>query len=215
MSRSILNHQVFRGNDVQAVIIAIHGFAEDLSDALELVKCVSEDILAYAPGAPRPVSPRFSASQPANRAKLWYFEQNGVIEPSLFGDSLRQLEALLLDVAEEALPELPEDTPLYLLGRNQGATLALTLASLWPELVDGVLSVDGSIPQIPGWEEPGGNLTDRKVALIDTSSGARNAEKQAVTSAKLKEHGADVRTRECDESTLAEALRECFAWLRT
>lgn len=214
MSRSILNHQVFRGSDVQAVIIAIHGFAEDLSDALELVKGVSEDILAYAPGAPRPVSPRFSASQPANRAKLWYFEQNGVIEPTLFGDSLRQLEGLMLDVAEEALPELPEGTPLYLLGKGQGATLALTLASLWPELVDGVLSVDGSIPQIPGWDDPGGSLAGHKVALIDSTTGVTNADNQTVTSAKLKEYGADVRTQQCDVSTLADALRESYAWLR-
>lgn len=215
--RSILNHEVFRGNDVQAVLIAIHGFAQDHSDAMQLVRHVSEDVLAYVPSAARPVQPRYSGDLPSNRAKLWYFEQGGVIEPSLFADSLRQLEALLFDVVEHKLPELPEQTPVFLLGSDQGATLALTLGVLWPELVDGVLSVDGFLPEIPGWKPPASDLTNRRFTLVSTTESTSSAQhRNAHTKAALEQLGATLKAAEASEvSRLPSVLRQEFAWLRS
>lgn len=77
-----------------------------------------------------------------------------------------------------------------------------------------MLSIDGSIPRIPGWEEPGGDLSGHQVALIDATNNATAEGKQAATSAKLAGYGADVRTVKRGASTLADALLESYAWFR-
>src|SRR5690606_4460323 len=42
-------------------------------------------------------------------------------------------------------------SPILLLGLDQGALLALSLACVWPETVSGVAAIGGYLPEIPGW----------------------------------------------------------------
>ena len=72
----------------------------------------------------------------------WYIEtDDGGAEASTFGDALRQLELLLFKLEASNLSRR-----INLVGIGQGATMALALALVWPELIAAVVAVDGGLP---------------------------------------------------------------------
>jgi pimeloyl-ACP methyl ester carboxylesterase len=107
----------------------------------------------------------------------WYAAPDPAhIEPASFGDSLWQIEQLIHDVVEESdegipaagapRPALPTGCRVTLLGFEQGAVLALTLACLWPELVERTIAVCGYLPGVRGWEPPARTMDGLPVLLI-------------------------------------------------
>ena len=73
------------------------------------------------------------------RGFFWFLGPLERPELSTFGDGLHHLERLLLDKADTG--------PVGLFGIGEGGTMALTLALIWPELVSGVVSIDGPLPE--------------------------------------------------------------------
>lgn len=119
-----------------------------------------------------------------------------VIEPIGFGDSLIQLERLVLDCAAQG----PHEQKITLIGIGQGATMALALALLWPELCANVVAIGGSLPVVPGWSAPARKMPGLPVLLIASDND---------TQQKLAELGARVVAMAgCDPAALVATIRQ-------
>jgi pimeloyl-ACP methyl ester carboxylesterase len=203
MPRSILAYARHRPETVRAVAIGLHDFDRDQREGLALATALGIEVAAHAPVSPRPVSPRFVEGASAHDGKLWFFERDGHVEPTLFGDTLRQVEAFLHDTVERD-PDA-EEAPLILVGRGQGGTLALVLATTWPELVDVVVAIDAILPRVPGWDLSTGDLAGRRAQLLAVR---RPTNELAETARTLRAAGAEVEMATCGEDDLAARLAE-------
>jgi len=134
----------------RGTLVALHADGADCTELVSLGSRAAPELDLVAPQAPRARDP-FHASDAglAGYAGFSWFRTDdaGRPEPASFGDSLAQLEALVLELAERG------GAPLYLLGRGSGATLALGAAQAFPERLAGVVALDGARPDIPGWSE--------------------------------------------------------------
>jgi pimeloyl-ACP methyl ester carboxylesterase len=82
----------------------------------------------------------------------WFVGPNDRPSPLFFGDALAEIERFLwdeIDRQETDQPGLP-----YLIGVGQGAIMALAAAAAVPDLLSGVIALDGFLPIVPGWEPP-------------------------------------------------------------
>lgn len=130
-------------------LVALHADGGDCTELVSLCSSAAPDLDLVAPQAPRARDPFHSsdAGLAGYSGYSWFrTDDAGRPEPASFGDSLAQLEALVLELAERG-------APLYLLGRGTGATLALGAAQAFPGLLAGVVALDGAPPEIPGWSE--------------------------------------------------------------
>jgi predicted esterase len=168
MSESVL---VYRREEppegsARAVVVALHGYRGVLEQLLPLARTIGPGFRLYAPEAPRPA--QFMRDVPSqviiDGGKTWYL-WSGIdhIEPATFGDSLAQLELFVRDIHAEA--EADQLLPIFLLGYDQGAVLAVSLAAMVPELVAGVIAVDGYLPSISALSE-GIDRADGLTALL-------------------------------------------------
>lgn len=95
----------------------------------------------------------------------WYIGETHRPAPYSFGVGLSELELFLLDTIDR---RSHEDTALpYLLGIGQGAGMALSIATVQPELLSGVIAVDSRLPIVPGWTPPLTTSDGLPVLLID------------------------------------------------
>lgn len=72
--------------------------------------------------------------------------------PVHYGDALQELERFFwdeVDRQERDQAELP-----FLIGIEQGATMALAMAAATPDLISGVIAINAVFPMVPGWEPP-------------------------------------------------------------
>lgn len=72
--------------------------------------------------------------------------------PVHYGEALQELERFPWDENDRQEPgdvELP-----FLLGIEQGATMALAMAAATPDLISGVIAIDAIFPTVLGWEPP-------------------------------------------------------------
>lgn len=173
MPRSILAYLQHAPQTPQRLVIALHGNAEDAPQGLALGRELFPDGLIVAPSSPRPMDPRYGTTRSAHERKLWFFVQGGFIEPTLFGETLRQVELLLHDHVERLTAGATTDPGVWLVGRTEGGALALALAAVWPELVDGVVAVDAIWPEVPGWSPEERDATPLEIRLLrDRRDGA-------------------------------------------
>lgn len=85
--------------------------------------------------------------------------------PVHFGDSLMQLEEFVLDEIDRqqsASPAAP-----FLLGEEQGGAMALALGAANPDLLSGIVAIDGWFPDVPGWDPPLAPLNGLPILLIN------------------------------------------------
>lgn len=95
----------------------------------------------------------------------WFIGPYSRPSPLFFGDALAEIERFLwdeIDRQETAAAELP-----FLLGVEQGAIMAIAAAAAVPDLLSGVIAVDGFLPIVPGWEPPLAPLDGLPILLID------------------------------------------------
>ena len=86
--------------------------------------------------------------------------------PVYFGDALAEIERFLwdeVDRQEGDTAELP-----FLLGVGQGSIMALAAAAAVPDLLSGVIAVEGFLPIVPGWEPPLVPLNGLPVLVLET-----------------------------------------------
>ncbi len=156
MTRGLLQWVVDDVTTVEAVAIVLH---REGGHARSRAWNLGQNVKQYHPWSPRPLSPRGDALH--SKGFVWFFEADGVVEPGLFIEQLRQLELMLFDIAE-AHP----NAPVFLLGEGQGATLALTLSGFWPELIRGVVALGGQFAQVEGWTPDADRAGQRIVADV-------------------------------------------------
>lgn len=95
----------------------------------------------------------------------WYVGPLDRPAPLFYGDALAEIERFLWDEVDRQAPAAPE-LP-FLLGVEQGAIMALGTAAAVPDLLSGVIAIDGSFPLVPGWNPPLAPLDGLPILLVD------------------------------------------------
>lgn len=191
----ILDRILEEGHDfARGAIIALHAENSTHTDMLPLLRRVADGRRVIVPR-----SARWSRFGEGGRFS-WFTSVNPpLIEPIGFGDGLMQLERLLLDHAAEH----PASRDTVVMGIGQGATMALALAALWPELVGRLVAIGGFWPVIPGWVMPDRDMVGVRVLLVGSEGPARE---------RLRELGAEVsEIATADDQTLAAAIHHCIS----
>ena len=102
----------------------------------------------------------------------------------------------------------------FLLGVEQGAIMALATALAVPDLISGVIAVEGRFPIVPGWDPPLAPLDDLPILIVDPESGITE-HPDVVTGESLvdqfRQWGAQVtRTEVADSAMPSDSMRD---WL--
>lgn len=95
----------------------------------------------------------------------WFLGPNTAPSPSFFGDSLQEIERFLWDTIDrsgESEPALP-----YLIGVGQGGIMALAAALAVPDLLSGVIAIDGFLPIVGGWHPPLAPVNKLPILLVN------------------------------------------------
>jgi predicted esterase len=99
----------------------------------------------------------------------WYIGPLTSPPPVYFGDALMELERFLWDEIER---QAPGDATLpILIGVEQGAVMALAAALAVPDLLSGVIAIEGRYPIVPGWEPPLAPMNNLPILLVDPPGG--------------------------------------------
>lgn len=186
MAYSSLAFRNIQGNiEKKESIIALHGNHGDGADLLPLTEAISEGRRIEAPTAARGIydfRTRVSSS--------WYGGMDpSKPDPASFGDSLAQIEMFIHDAHQRAGADAPKP---WLLGYEQGAVLALTISLIAPDLISGVMGIDGGLPQFsdPSLLPP--VQADLPILLIGDSSRKESGPSLEKTAATLKDLGRKV-----------------------
>jgi hypothetical protein len=99
----------------------------------------------------------------------WYIGPLTSPPPVYYGDALMELERFLWDEVER---QKPGDAVLpILLGVEQGAVMAIAAALAVPDLLSGVIAIEGRYPIVPGWEPPLAPMNGLPILLVDPPGG--------------------------------------------
>jgi predicted esterase len=155
----------------RTLVLAIHGHGGSVDQLEPLCRSLGSEVGALLPQAWRPLNIHGIAEQ-VHPGYSWYFSfAADQPEPATFGDCLIELESLVYDLFEEN-----DQRSLFILGIDQGATLALALAGVVTEFVSGVIAIGGCVPRIKGWSPPVEDLQRLPILLIsDTPAEAVSA----------------------------------------
>lgn len=163
----LLRREIRATDTRRGTLIALHS---DGADARELIPLCSGFAAAFdviAPQAARSRNPFLSSAPPDDprwrdyAGYAWFRRDDaGRPEPSSFGDSLWQIEQLVLEC------EARSAEPIGLLGFREGATLALGAAVAFAQRLDFAFAIDGARPEIPGWSDKRALAADLPVGLI-------------------------------------------------
>lgn len=103
----------------------------------------------------------------------WYPGPLTTPPPVFYGDALMELERFLWDEVER---QKPNDAVLpFLLGVEQGAVMAIAAALATPDLLSGVIAIEGRYPIVRGWEPPLAPMNRLPVLLVDPPGGVAPA----------------------------------------
>jgi phospholipase/carboxylesterase len=142
----------------RGTVVALHGGDGGLDDLAPLARSLDSHLEIVAVEAPRRVW------NPQAVVHTWFsIQEPGHPEPVTFGDSLVQLEQLVYDVAAG---RKDASAPVFLLGYDQGAMLALAISLAVPDYLSGVIAICGCLPQIAGWPLPDRPMASLPVLLV-------------------------------------------------
>ena len=162
MPQSMLIYQELPAAASVATVIGLHAEAGDVDQLVSLAGRLGPLVQLIAPQGARPTNPA-TQGYVENQGYLWFFIQEvGRPEPATFGESLWLLDRFICDVRERQ----GNDRPVFLVGYEQGAVLAATLAMVVPELLAGVVAISGYVPDIPGWSPPVDDVQGLPVLLV-------------------------------------------------
>lgn len=190
--------------DARGVFVLLHGRKGDIDQLLPLAAGLRSDFRSIAVEGPRTVVAYTVDVADLFDGYEWYPCENGELqELARFGHALASLEQLLVDVLREY-----RGVPVYLVGQDQGGSMALALASVMPEYLAGMVSIGGAVPVCPSWSIEERDLAGLPVLLIDGGD-ALEASAEA-----LRRQGAEVGLvshADIGSCALASTIRE---WLR-
>ncbi len=100
----------------------------------------------------------------------WYVGPLAQPSPIYFGDGLAEIERFLWDEIDRQAPgpASPAELP-FLIGVEQGAVMALAAAAAVPDLISGVIAIDGFLPVVPGWMPPLAPLDGLPLLLLGSA----------------------------------------------
>ena len=193
MPQSMLVYQELPAAQSVATVIGLHAEAGDVDQLVPLAGRLGPACQLVAPQAARSTNPA-TQGYVENQGFLWFFIQEiGHPEPATFGESLWLLDRFICDVRERQ----GNDRPVFLVGYEQGAVLAATLAMVVPELLAGIVAISGYVPDIPGWSPPVEDLQGLPVLLVhDPGDPAMPLELVERTAGRLTARQAAVEVRE-------------------
>src|SRR5258708_5259256 len=143
---------------LRGTVIVLHGDNGALDDLMPLARSLSPHLELIAAEAPRRVF------NPQSVVHTWFsIQETGRPEPVRFGDSLFQLEQFVYDISEV---RAENSVPVYLLGYDQGALMALAICLVVPDYLSGVVAICGCLPQIALWPLPDRVLESLPVLLV-------------------------------------------------
>jgi hypothetical protein len=91
--------------------------------------------------------------------------------PVHFGDAMQEIERFLWDEIDRQQAEQSGEVVLpFLVGEEQGATMALAMAAAVPDLLSGVVALNARFPIVPGWDPPLAPLAGLPVLLVNPRS---------------------------------------------
>jgi len=161
-------------------LIALHGNGGDSHQLKPLLRRLNLPLTAIAPQAPRTLNPHGYLH--GDRGFAWYFAHSiGHPEAATFGDCLWQLEQFIYDIHERE----GRAGPLFLLGHDQGAVLAVTLAGFVPEYLCGVAVIAGYLPKIQGCSCSPRRMHDLPLLFIHDPDSVESPAQLVRESAKL------------------------------
>ena len=142
----------------RGTVILLHGENGELDDLVPFGRSLNPHLEIVAAEAPRRVFNRYAV------AHAWFsIQEPGRPEPVSFGDSLFQMEQFVYDIGEVSRER---STPLYLLGYDQGALMALAASLVVPDYVSGVVAICGCVPQVAVWPLPDRSLDSLPFLLV-------------------------------------------------
>ena len=99
----------------------------------------------------------------------WYVGPLDRPSPVHFGDAMQEIERFLWDEVDRQQTDAP--VLPFLVGEEQGATMALAMAAAVPDLLSGVVAIDAMLPVVPGWDPPLAPLDGLPVLLVNPRTG--------------------------------------------
>lgn len=99
----------------------------------------------------------------------WYVGPLTSPPPVYYGDALMELERFLWDEIERQ--ESDEPVLPILLGVEQGAVMAIATALAVPDLLSGVIAIEGRYPLVRGWDPPLAPMNKLPMLLVDPPGG--------------------------------------------
>jgi predicted esterase len=144
----------------------------------------------------------------------WFLGPQLQPSPVHFGDSLAELERFLWDEVERQ-GRRPAGLP-FLIGDEQGAVMALSLAAVAPDLLSGVVAINAALPLVPGWEPPLAPLDNLPILLVNPLDDAPDATRvltgRSLVS-RLEEWGGTVSTQKSTGADGALPLAQIADWI--
>jgi len=142
------------GRPGAGTLLALHGDGADWRELVGLWAAAAPERDLVAAQGPRARDPFHSSAAPddprwRDYAGFAWFRRDGARrpEPASFGDGLAQLEALAQELHARG------GAPLVLVGRGDGATLALGAARAFPELFEAVVALGRAGPELDAFCE--------------------------------------------------------------
>jgi phospholipase/carboxylesterase len=163
-------------DDPAGVLLALHGHGGGVEQLQPLCCAVNQNLSVVLPLAWRTLH-LHGMAEPEDPGHSWFFNfADDSPEPATFGDCLMELEALVYDIREQ----YSEKLPIFLLGIDQGAVLALGLCGVVPDYLAGVAAIGGYLPRIKGWTPPYRDFANMPLLLIvdGANTQASNSELQ-------------------------------------
>jgi predicted esterase len=193
MPQSMLIYQELPAAASTATVIGLHAEGGDVDQLLPFAGRLGPQFQLIAPQAARPTNPA-TQGYVENQGYLWFFiQQAGYPEPATFGESLWLLDRFIADVRGRQ----GAGRPLVLVGYEQGAVLAATLAMVVPDQLAAVVAIGGYLPEIAGWSPPAEDLQGLPVLLVqDPGDPALPIELVERTAAALADRKATVEVRQ-------------------
>lgn len=184
----LVRKEMFAQQPERSLVLAIHGHGGDCEQLAPICSNFEPGVSAVLPQAWRPLNIHGMA-EAVHPGYSWYFSFSAdEPEPATFGDCLIELESLIYDLVSDGARER-----VAIVGFEQGATLALTLAGVLPEHLSAIVAIGGCVPHIKGWSPPAQDLLGLPILMVtDETAGAGLADLTKRSVGSLEKLGARV-----------------------
>lgn len=156
----------------RGTVVALHGYGGTVDELEPLCRAAMPDHRLVAVEGPKTVT-AYTIQTPDNFEGYCWYPGAGreVLELARFGHALACLEELIVEIRGDH----GERAPLLLLGHDQGAVLALTLATIMPDMLSGVISICGELPDVDGWTPPTRDMGGLPILFIEDNVHAHDS----------------------------------------